>query len=252
MTADSGIRFEVDGTVALLTFDRPERLNAFDGPMIERAVECLLSVMDDRSVGAVVLTGAGRGFCAGGDLRLIDASSTSGISDIDQQIASMRDLERFTELLHTMPKVTIAAINGPCAGAGLSFAAAADLRYAAETAVFAGGFLKAGQTGDYGISWTLSRLIGASRAREMLLLGSRVDAATAERYGLVSAVLPGEELLPRVMDIARQISAAPSQALAFLKQNLVDSETSTLAAALDHEADRLIRNIASQRGATGG
>jgi 2-(1,2-epoxy-1,2-dihydrophenyl)acetyl-CoA isomerase len=252
MTADSGIRFEVDGAVATLTFDRPDRLNAFDGPMIERAIECLLSVVDDRSVGAVVLTGAGRGFCAGGDLRVIAASAAAGLpADLSQQVASMRELERFTELLHTMPKATIAAINGPCAGAGLSFAAAVDLRYASSSAVFATGFIKAGLTGDYGITWTLPRLIGAARARELLLLGERIDAATAERYGLVSAVYPDDELLPRVIEIARGIASTPGDAVALLKQNLVESETSDLAGALDHEADRLIRAVAGQR-TTGG
>jgi len=252
MTSDSGIRFEVDGPAATLTFDRPDRLNAFDAPMIERAIECLLSAADDDSVRAVILTGAGRGFCAGGDLNVIGASAAAeGPADLDGQVASMRQLERFTELLHTMPKVTIAAINGPCAGAGLSFAAAVDLRYAATTAVFATGFIKAGLTGDYGISWTLPRLIGAARAREMLLLGDRVDAETALGYGLVSAVYPGEELLARVQEIVARIAAIPGTAMALLKQNLVDSETSDLPTALDNEAVRLIGTIASQR-TTGG
>ncbi|MCU1346044.1 MAG: Enoyl-CoA hydratase/isomerase [Acidimicrobiia bacterium] len=245
MADDSGIRFQVDGTVATLTFDRPERLNAFDGPMIERAIECLESVIADATVGAVIITGAGRGFCAGGDLQLIQ-SSAGTIRDVDGQIASMRQLEVFTELLHCMPKVTIAAINGPCAGAGLSFAAAVDLRYAAASAVFAAGFLKAGQTGDYGISWSLPRLIGAGRARELLLVGDRIDASTAHHYGLVSAVFPDAELIPAVTAIAERIAAAPASALALLKQNLVDSETSDLSGALDHEAGRLIRNLAGQ------
>jgi 2-(1,2-epoxy-1,2-dihydrophenyl)acetyl-CoA isomerase len=253
MSADSGIQFDVVGAVATLTFDRPDRLNAFDGPMITAGVDALSSVVDDYSVRAVVLTGAGRGFCAGGDLRIINASAASTEPlNVDEQIASMRQLERFSELLHTMPQVTIAAINGPCAGAGLSFAAAVDLRYAAPAAIFAGGFLKAGQTGDYGITWSLPRLIGAARARELLLVGDRIDAATAERYGLVTAVFPAEELLERVGEIARRIAASPGNALALLKQNLVDSEASSLASALDHEAQRLIGNIASQRGATGG
>jgi 2-(1,2-epoxy-1,2-dihydrophenyl)acetyl-CoA isomerase len=243
--SDSGIRFEIDAGMATLTFDRPDRLNAFDGPMIERAIECLLSVVDDPTVGAVILSGAGRGFCAGGDLRLIEASTVVP-ADLDRQVASMRQLERFTELLHTMAKVTIAAINGPCAGAGLSFACAVDLRYAATSALFAAGFLKAGQTGDYGITWTLPRLIGAARARELLLVGDRIDASTAERYGLVSAVFADHELIPEVRAIAARITAAPPRALALLKQNLIDSETSDLPTALDNEARRLIGNLADQ------
>jgi 2-(1,2-epoxy-1,2-dihydrophenyl)acetyl-CoA isomerase len=243
------VLYDIDGPIATLTLNRPERMNTMNAALLEDALEAIERAADDERVRVLILTGNGRAFCAGGDLEAMAEGTVPGVDGgpaVGAAITQLRTYMRTSQLLHDMPKVTIAAINGPCAGAGLSFACAVDLRYSAASAIFAGGFLKAGQTGDYGISWTLPRLIGSARARELLLLGDRIDASTAERYGLVNQVFADEELTTRVRELAERIAAAPAAALVLLKQNLVDSEQGPLANALDREAVRLIGNMAGQ------
>ena len=141
------VRFEVSGPVATITLNRPDRLNAMTEELIAAVLVLLEQVSADEAIRVLVLTGAGRGFCAGGDLGAMGEFAeprTPGAS-----IAQLRRLHRTTELLHEMPKPTIAAVNGPCAGAGLSWACACDLRIAAESAVFRTAFLSAGLTGDF-------------------------------------------------------------------------------------------------------
>src|SRR6202034_561521 len=161
---------EHEGPLAIVRFNRPDRLNAFDTDVIRALVAQLERLAEDPSIRAVILTGTGRGFCAGGDLHALEAGS-SGTSrpprEEEQQVERMLFTTRASLLLHEMPKVTIAAVNGPCAGAGLSLACAADLRVAAQSAVFATAFLRAGQTGDYGGTWLLPRLVGPGKAREL-------------------------------------------------------------------------------------
>jgi 2-(1,2-epoxy-1,2-dihydrophenyl)acetyl-CoA isomerase len=243
------IRYEVDDHVATLTLDRPERLNAIDLEVVDAVGRSLEQAADDPDVRVLIFTGAGRAFCAGGDLKRIDdAASADGVwsqAPVDERVAAVRALERTSELLHCMPKVTIAAVNGPCAGAGLSWACAADLRYAASSAVFTTAFVHAGQTGDYGGTWTLPRLVGAGKARELYLLGDRIDAAAAERIGLVSAVVDDAELMARVGAVALRLAAGPPLVLAAIKANLNDGEVLGFGELLDREAERLVRNADS-------
>ncbi len=154
----------------------------------------------------------------------------------------MLQLTRASTLLHEMPKVTIAAVNGPCAGAGLSLACAADLRIAAESAVFATAFLRAGQTGDYGGTWLLPRLVGPGKARELFFLGDRIDAEEAVRIGLVNRVVPDEDLLPVAQAVAEQVAAAAPLTLAGLKANLNDADYLRLDDLMRAEAVRFTRN----------
>jgi 2-(1,2-epoxy-1,2-dihydrophenyl)acetyl-CoA isomerase len=201
------LRYDVDGSVATMTLDRPDRLNALDTALVEAVLGRLEQTAQDRDVRVLVLTGAGRAFCAGGDL-----------------------------------KATIAAVNGPCAGAGLSWACAADLRYAAPSAVFTTAFVHAGQSGDYGGTWTLPRIIGSGRARELFLLGDRIDAEEAARIGLVNAVVPQDELLGHVRAIADRIASSAPLAVAAIKGNLNDGERHDLAGLLDRESERFAVN----------
>ena len=186
----------------------------------------------DAAVRAVVLTGAGRGFCAGGDVTSMTGGRSSG------EPVDLRSIMEISELLHTMPAITVAAVNGPCAGAGLSFACACDLRYAARSAVFVSAFLRVGSSGDHGSAWMLTRAVGPAKARELLLLGDRVGAEEALRIGLVSAVLDDEALAAHVDAIAARLAAMPPTAARLMKQNLDDAVTLPLGPYLDAETER--------------
>jgi 2-(1,2-epoxy-1,2-dihydrophenyl)acetyl-CoA isomerase len=232
-------------SLAIVRFNRPDRLNAIDGDVIQSLIAHLEQLGDDRDVRAVILTGSGRGFCAGGDLNSLrggSGDSPTAPAAEEEQVENMLRLTRASTLLHEMPKVTIAAVNGPCAGAGLSLACAADLRVAAESAIFATAFLGAGQTGDYGATWFLPRLVGTGKARELFMLGERIDAKEAERIGLVNRVVPDADLLPVARAIAEQIAAAAPLTLAALKANLNDADNLGLADLMRQEAVRFTRN----------
>ena len=149
-----------DGAVATVTLHRPEKLNALDLEHVLALRDELRVLARDDSVRAVVLTGAGRGFCAGGDV-----TSMTGDGNTSAEPVDLRAIMEVSELLHGMPAFTVAAINGPCAGAGLSFAAACDLRYAARSAVFVSAFLRVGSSGDHGSAWVLSRAVGSASTR---------------------------------------------------------------------------------------
>ena len=233
-------RLDVEDGVAVLTLDRPERLNAITSEMAEELRAHLEAVVADERVGALVLTGAGRGFCAGGDVQgLSEPRADEGASDGGAAgDAKMRQHLHIVELLHEMPKVTVAAVNGPAAGAGMAWACACDIRVAAESAVFLTAFLGVAQTGDYGLTWTLPRLVGMGRARELFLLNRRVGADEALRIGLVSEVVPEGELLVRAQAIAASVGSSAPLTLAALKANLADGERLPFAALLDQETER--------------
>ncbi len=186
-----------------------------------------------------MLTGAGRGFCAGGDLGAMGEFAEPRTQEASR--AELRRLHRTTELLHEMPKLTIAAVNGPCAGAGLSWACACDLRIAAESAVFRTAFLSAGLTGDFGGTWSLTRLVGAGRARDLYFLNEKLSAASAAAIGLVGEVVPDGALMGRVADLASGLAQAPPHVVAGIKQNLNDAQELSLHAMLNAEADRQVR-----------
>jgi len=237
------VRFEVSGPVATITLNRPDRLNAMTEELIGGVLACLEQATADDAIRAVVLTGAGRGFCAGGDLGAM--GEFAGPRTEEASRAELRRLHRTTELLHEMPKVTIAAVNGPCAGAGLSWACACDLRIAAESAVFRTAFLSAGLTGDFGGTWSLTRLVGAGRARHLFFLNEKLSAASAAAIGLVGEVVPDGALMGRVADIASALAQAPPHVVAGIKQNLNDAQELGLHALLNAEADRQVRAAAS-------
>lgn len=232
------VRYEAAGPVATITLNRPDRLNAMTTELIEGVLDRLEQAATDETVRVVVLTGAGRGFCAGGDL-----GQTGLFADGRQEqdaVAELRRLHQTTVLLHEMPKPTIAAVNGPCAGAGLSWVCACDLRIAAESAVFRTAFLGAGLTGDFGGTWSLTRCVGATRARHLYLLNEKVNAATAAAIGLVGEVVPDRDLAGRVAAIADGLALAPAPVIAGIKQNLNEALDSSLQATLDAEATRQV------------
>lgn len=218
--------------VATLTLNRPDRLNAFSEEMLVLLLEALPRLNADPAVGAIILTGAGRGFCAGGDVKRMAASEQT----MEQRQESLRTRQEAVRLLRTIGKVVIGAINGPVAGAGLGVALACDLRIAARSAKFRTAFAAVGFSGDFGGSWFLTRLVGTAKAREMYYLNTPVDAEEAQRLGIVTRVVDDAALMDEAMVMARQIADGPRVAFSYMKRNLHAAETEPLPAVLDMEA----------------
>jgi 2-(1,2-epoxy-1,2-dihydrophenyl)acetyl-CoA isomerase len=165
----------------------------------------------------------------------------AGDATFEDRVAALRLATRTSELLHEMPKVTIAAINGACAGAGLAWACAADLRFCAESARFNTAFVNAGLSGDFGGTWTLPRIVGAAKARELYLLAEKFTAEDAERMGLVTRRLPDDQLIPEVHRVAARLAAMAPLALRQVKANLNDAARLPLDQLLDREGERMLR-----------
>jgi 2-(1,2-epoxy-1,2-dihydrophenyl)acetyl-CoA isomerase len=232
------VLLSVDGHVATVTLNRPEKLNAMTIELVADLLEILREVAERKDVRAVILTGAGRGFCPGAD---VGALVEGGGSRDDATFApEAREIMRIDELLHGMPKPVIASVNGACAGAGLSMAAACDLRYAAESAVFATAFLRVGVSGDHGGIWSVTRALGTAAARRLFFLGDRIPAAEAAHIGLVHAVLPDGELRGHVRAVAHRLSLASPAAVASMKANLNDAEVLGFGEYLDRETERFL------------
>lgn len=220
--------------VATLTLNRPDRLNALSSPMIDGLLEALPRLAAAADVAVVVLTGAGRGFCAGGDVKsMAEGTSQLGLDDAVQRLRGRMEVSR---LLHEIPKPTIAMVNGSAAGAGLAMALACDLRVASESARFITAFAKVGFSGDFGGSYFLSKLIGTGKARELYYLGEPVDAAQALALGMVNSVVPEFELLDATTALAQRLARGPGVALGLMKRNFNSAESGTLAELLDLEA----------------
>lgn len=238
------VRYAVDGRVATITLDRPQHMNTMSGALLDQTLVALESAADDDAVRAVILTGTGRAFCAGGDLQGFAQREPAGdgaAPGLEADIRRLRGYVRTSQLLRDMPKVTFAAINGACAGAGLAWACAADIRYCAASAVFNTAFMTAGLSGDFGGTWTLPRIVGPARARELYLLAEKFRAADAERMGLVSAVLPDDELMPFVRARAERVAGFAPLTVRAIKANLNDALDVSFPAMLDREADRHTR-----------
>jgi len=225
--------------VALITLNRPERMNALSFETVQPLHDAIVSVGTDNDVWAVVLTGAGRGFCSGLDLE--DHGIPPNISGLPMSRIATRAMALFADLvpaMRGMPQPVIGAINGPSYGGGLCLAVACDIRLAATSATFCGAGIKNGLTGtELGISWILPRAIGAAHAFEIILTGRELDAREAARVGLVSRVVPAAELLPAALDVADQICAHSPHGVAMTKRVLWSNlETGSLHAAMDLEA----------------
>jgi 2-(1,2-epoxy-1,2-dihydrophenyl)acetyl-CoA isomerase len=225
---------EIRDGVAVLTMNRPDRLNALSPAMIDGAIAALERCHADPAVGCIVLTGAGRGFCAGGDVKAMGAAAVIEMS-LEQQVDRQRRIHRVAALLHDGPKVTIAAINGPCAGAGFGLALACDLRLAADSATFTTAFAKVGFAGDFGITWPLARVLGEARAKELLFLSDVLSAAQAAELGLLNRVLPAGELMAAARTLAERLAAGPTVAYRYMKENVHAAATETYQQLLDRE-----------------
>ena len=225
--------------VLTLTLNRPEARNAMSRAMVDALADRLAWAELEPSVKCVVLTGAGKGFCAGGDVKGMAArgDGTVGDNTIDGAIHLQRVKQRATAgKLFKMPKPTIASLPGAAAGAGLSLALACDLRIMAETAIMTTAFARVGFSGDYGGTYFLTQLVGSAKARELYYLSERIDAAEALRLGLANWVCPPDELAAKTQEIARRLAQGPAVAYRYMKENLNRAMAGDVDDCLDLEA----------------
>jgi len=238
--------------VAVLTLNRPDSLNAMGGQLMPLLSQYLDECIADSKVRCVVLTGAGRAFCAGGDVKGMAANRdilggangdapTSPSAIVARSVQVLRQSQRDTSFkLHTMPKITIAMVNGHAVGAGLSLALACDFRIASEKAKFATAFRNVGFSGDFGSSYYLTKMVGTEKARYLLYTGATIEGEEALAMGLCSKVVPHDNLEEETMKVAEHIASGPTLAYTRMKENLSRAETCDLATALDAEAMNMI------------
>ncbi|MFT4099665.1 MAG: enoyl-CoA hydratase [Burkholderiaceae bacterium] len=232
---------ELRERVAVITLNRPEARNALSDRLSPALRAMIRRCAEDEGVGAVLLTGSGTSFCAGGDVKGMGDRSTKRAMSPAERVADLRERQRLlTGALVALRKPTVAALPGPAIGAGVSIALACDVRIAAESAFVATGYARIGLSGDYGIASLLTRLVGTGRARELMFGGDRVDARRAETIGLFNRVVPDTELQAEAFAFARRLANGPAQALRLMKDNLDDALVIDYDAALDREAERLV------------
>lgn len=236
-----------DDGIATLTMNRPAARNAFSAEMSAGLEEAIPRLARDPAVRVVVLTGAGGAFCAGGDVKGFARAPAPGDrqarAGFEHRVAGLRASTEFCRLLHEMPKPTLAAIPGPAAGGGLSFALACDIRIASENAKFTTAFAKIGLAGDYGGSYFLPHLIGAAKARELYFTADVIDAEEARRLGLVNHTYSATEFPGQVDAWAHRLARLPTIALGYMKKNLNAAERGSLAEVLDLEAQHMTRTF---------
>jgi len=238
-TGSAQLLCRVEERVAVVTLNRPEARNALSMALKQALARTLPELGRDPEVGAVLVTGAGGAFCAGGDTKGM-AREGRPPSALDR-VRQLRWEHSIPWTLHRMDKPTLAALPGPAAGAGLALALACDLRIAAESAFVTTSYARLGLSGDYGSSWFLTRLVGTARARELFFTGDRVTARECERLGLVNRTVPDVELEKEAMELAKRIAAGPPIALRYMKDNLNRALHQDLGACLDLEAERMVQ-----------
>lgn len=234
---------EVRDRVALITLNCPQARNALSDHLTPALRRMIKQCGDDPNVGALLITGAGTAFCAGGDVKGMGSNSTKVEIAFEDRVADLRIRQRtLTGALVAVRKPTIAALPGPAAGAGMALALACDIRIAGESAIMSTGYARVGLTGDYGIAWLLTRLVGTSRARELMFLSERIDARRCEMLGLVNRVVPDAELRDAVFALATSLAEGSAIALAHIKDNLDHALTSDFLDSMDREAEYMVRS----------
>ncbi len=226
---------EVRDYVAIVTINRPERANALSPAVFEAFVRYSQELANDERVRVMVLTGAGKAFCSGGDVKQWEQSGPSDREPSESRRDIVETPTRGILPFRNFPRPVIAAVNGLAIGAGFALTLACDLRIAAESARFSGGFVKRGVAPGSGLSWNLPRLIGTGRALEVLLTGDWVSAQEAERLGIVSRVAPDAQLMPVALELAGRIAANPPIAVELTKRAVWRGQEAALEQHLDLE-----------------
>ncbi|MFV0435047.1 MAG: enoyl-CoA hydratase/isomerase family protein [Leucobacter sp.] len=230
------VLLSVSGPVATIRLNRPERRNSFTGAFMDSLADAVEAAIEAAGVRVVVLTGGERCFSVGGDLEEFSAGAFAPAHmTVEESAAELRHRARAVELLRASDRVSVAAVSGPCAGAGFSLAAACDLRIASTTAVFRTAFIGAGLASDYGGLWSLTRLVGEARAKELFLLNTKLSAERALDIGLVSAVVDPTGLEQAAAEVAETLAAQAPLALSAIKR-LFTAQPGDFSAALDEES----------------
>jgi len=235
------IQFNIDKGIAVLTLNRPDRLNSFTQAMHREVRAALDQVQADKTVRVLLLTGAGRGFCAGQDLndRAVAPGSPAGAPGVDLGESVEKYYAPLVMTLRTLPMPVICAVNGVAAGAGANLALACDIVLAAKSASFIEAFSKLGLIPDTGGTWALPRLIGPARAMGLAMLGERLPAEKAEAWGLIWRCVPDDALMLEAMAMAEHFATAPTKGLAYTKKAMLASSTNTLEQQLALEASMM-------------
>jgi enoyl-CoA hydratase/carnithine racemase len=230
--------------VAIITLNRPEVRNALSDNLSPALRSMIKTCGENPDVGVLLLTGAGNAFCAGGNVKGMGAHRDKKKMEMsfDDKVADLQERQRLlTGALAALRKPTIAALPGPAVGAGLALAMACDIRIAAQSAFMSTGYLRVALSGDYGIAWLLTRLVGTARARELMFTAEKVNAERCERIGLVNRVVPDDQLQAEAFAFAKSLAEGPTLALRYMKDNLDEALSFDFATARDQEAERLIR-----------
>lgn len=233
--------------VAVIKFNRPERRNALHDDMYGPIVSAIERLTSSGEAGCIVVTGEGSAFCAGGDVRDGSGRRPDGSRPTPTERAAGLALHaRVAVLLHEAPIVTMAAVNGPAVGAGMSIALACDLRLASERATFIGGWARLGFSGDFGGAWLLTRLVGPSRALDLLVTNAAVDAAEALRIGMVDRVEPADRFEQSWREYAAMVASGPRTAMGLMKANVADAGRLPLSEAVVVEAGRMVQSAETE------
>ncbi len=243
------IRYEVVANVARITLNRPKSLNALNRELLEGLAHAASKALVDNSVRAVLLTGEGRGFCAGGDVKAMAGGSflgNGGESPLEGALGGAAVLHKAITTLHRLPKPVIAAINGPAAGAGLGVAMACDILWAAQSASFSTAYSAIGLSPDGGTTHFLPRLVGAKVAAELFFTSRKFDAQEALRLGLVSRVFPDADLLPAAIELANSLAEGPTLAYASAKALLRTTGQQSLETQMEDERIGIMRSTTTE------
>ena len=232
---DEELLTRIDNHVGVVTLNRPALYNALNPSLLEKLPVVLTELANNSDVGCVVITGAGKAFCSGGDVNVQVAEAAHATKSSEDRMAELRSWVEAARLLHEMPKPTIAMVNGVAAGAGMSMALACDMRIAGRSARMTTAFAKVGFPGDYGGHYFLRRLVGTAKARELYFTCEILDSAAIERLGLANKVVADEDLARETMDLATKLGNGPRVAWRYMKQNMKVAENGTLADVLDSE-----------------
>src|SRR6266481_5988804 len=230
--------------VAIITLNRPEVRDAQSDNLTPALRTMIRTCGENPDVGVLLITGAGTAFCSGGDIKGMGAHRDKKKMEMshDEKVADLQERQRLlTGALVSVRKPTIAALPGPAVGAGLALAMACDIRIAAQSAFVSTGYLRVALSGDYGIAWLLTRLVGTARARELMFTAEKVEAARCEAIGLFNRVVPDDKLRDEAFALAKSLAEGPTLALRYMKDNLDEALLFDFATARDHEAERLIR-----------
>jgi len=239
-TGTTELLCHTEGGVGVITLNRPEARNSLSDNLSPALRRMIAELGADPAVGAVMITGAGTAFCAGGNVKGMGANRAP--LSVEEAEERLKERQRgLTGALMAMRKPTIAALPGPAVGAGLSLALACDLRIMAESAFVGTGYVRVGLSGDYGIAWMLTSLLGSARARELMFVGARVDATTCERLGLANRVVADDRLQDEAFALAKELADGPSIALGLIKDNLNWATGHDFSSALDHEAENMVQ-----------